>query len=466
VGCIDQFYRRVTICTLPDDILLEIFDFYLVPPSIPPWEREDAWHKLVHVCRRWRHTVLVSPNRLNLQLLCTKRTPVQNMLNVWPQLPIVIRVRRTRGPKELRNINAALEQHSRVCAIDLEDITNALIKKIRAIKEPFPVLTSLVLWTHNKTAPVLPDSFLGGSAPRLQSLYLSGIPFPGLPKLLLSTTDLVDLHFVLIPHSGYISPEAMVTAMSALTRLRKLHLEFRSPRSRADRESRSPPPLARVVLPALTEFYFKGDSEYLENIVSRFDGPLLDKITIRFFNQLVFDTPLLRHFISRTEFAVPHRVVISFDYAIALKVFSQAVTADHRWLELEVSCKPPDWQLSFLAQICGSTPVFSLSTLERLEINGSRSSWPDYIEDSQQLEFLHPFASVKHLVLENNPAQLLAPALQELTGERVTEVLPVLQNLFLPLSARSAAGPIQKAIARFRAARALFGSPVTVIYQD
>ena len=465
----------MTICTLPDDILLEIFDFYLVPPTYNMFSHggrygnaEDAWHKLVHVCRRWRHTVLVSPHRLNLQLLCRKRTPVQNMLNVWPELPIVIRAAtRTQGPQELKNIIAALEQHSRVCNIRLFGITNALAKKVRALKEPFPMLTSLELSSHNKTAPVLPDSFLGGSAPRLEELRLYGIPFPGLPKLLLSTTDLVDLRFDLIPHSGYISPEAMVTALSALTRLRILDLEFQSPRSRADRESRSPPPLTRVVLPALTEFYFKGDSEYLENIVSRFDGPLLDKITIRFFNQLVFDTPLLRHFISRTEFAVPHRVVISFHSDIVLKVFPQAVTADHidhRWLKLEVSCEPPDWQLSFLAQICGSTPVFSLSTLERLEINGSRFSWPDYIENSQWLEFLHPFHSVKHLVLNGGPALLIAPAMQELTGERVTEVLPVLQNIFLPLSARS--GPFQGAIALFRAARARFGSPVAVIYQD
>jgi len=388
------------------------------------------------------------------------------MLNVWPELPIVIRAEtRTQGLQELKNIIAALEQHSRVCNIRLFRITHALAKKVRALKEPFPMLTSLELSSHNKTAPVLPDPFLGGSAPRLEELRLYGIPFPGLPKLLLSTTDLVDLRFDLIPHSGYISPEAMVTALSALTRLRKLHLEFRSPRSRADRESRSPPPLTRVVLPALTEFYFKGDSEYLENIVSRFDGPLLDKITIRFFNQLVFDTPLLRHFISRTEFAVPHRVVIYFHFsAIVLKVFPQAVTADHRWLKLEVSCEPPDWQLSFLAQICGSTPVFSLSTLERLEINGSRFSWPDYIENSQWLEFLHPFASVKHLVLNDELAHLIARAMQELTGERVTEVLPVLQNIFLPLFARS--GPIQEAIARFVAARVLFGSPVAVIYQD
>jgi len=50
----------------------------------------------------------------------------------------------------------------------------------------------------------------------------------------------------------------------------------------------------RVVLPALTRFYFQGDSKYLEDVISRIDVPLLRHIVI-------FDTPLLLHFISRTE---------------------------------------------------------------------------------------------------------------------------------------------------------------------
>jgi hypothetical protein len=71
---------------------------------------------------------------------------------------------------------------------------------------------------------------------------------------------------------------------------------------------------------------------------------------------------------------------------------------------------------------------------------------------------------VKHLVLDDQLAQLVAPALQELTGERITEVLPALQNLSLSLSARS--GPIQDTIAQFVTARRLSGHPVAVLYMD
>ncbi|KAN0109365.1 hypothetical protein V8E52_009337 [Russula decolorans] len=58
-----------------------------------------------------------------------------------------------------------------------------------------------------------PNSPLLGS-PKFSELFMyegrHGIPFPGLPKLLLSATHLVQLWLANIPHSGYISPEAMV----------------------------------------------------------------------------------------------------------------------------------------------------------------------------------------------------------------------------------------------------------------
>lgn len=59
---------RVTIDMLPEIALLDIFDFY--------GHEIDAWHTLVHVCRKWRIIVFGSPRRLDLRLLCTASTPV------------------------------------------------------------------------------------------------------------------------------------------------------------------------------------------------------------------------------------------------------------------------------------------------------------------------------------------------------------------------------------------------------
>jgi hypothetical protein len=94
--------------------------------------------------------------------------------------------------------------------------------------------------------PILPDSFLDKTAPRLQSLELS---FPGLPTLLLSATHLVHLRRLHIPSSGYIPPKAMATTLSALNHLELLCLNFRSPRPCPALETcrLPPPPLLRII---------------------------------------------------------------------------------------------------------------------------------------------------------------------------------------------------------------------------
>ena len=68
--------------TFPAHALLEIFSFYMGRA------REDEWYALVHVCQRWRYAVLGSQRRLNLRLVCTTRSPVRRMLDIWPPLPL------------------------------------------------------------------------------------------------------------------------------------------------------------------------------------------------------------------------------------------------------------------------------------------------------------------------------------------------------------------------------------------
>ena len=82
---------------------------------------------------------------------------------------------------------------------------------------------------RNEIMPAIPASFLGGSAPpRLRELW---IPFPGLPNLLSSATDVVALHLlnIMIPNFGYISPEEIVSGLSVLTGLHHYSPTSRSP---------------------------------------------------------------------------------------------------------------------------------------------------------------------------------------------------------------------------------------------
>ena len=221
-----------TLHILPDDVLLEIFNFLLMT-----WfglhGRIRGWQVLTHVCRRWRSVVFQSPRRLNLRILCTPKTPARDALDLWPPLPLVIYDPRgiPKHTSGLDNILAALEHNYRACQIDLRYLTSSQLGHVTnsaAIQESFPELTDLRLriLLDDKSRPILPDSFLGGTAPRLRSLNLYDVPFPGLPKLLLSTTQLVNLDLYCIPHSGYIPPEVMATTLSALTSLDSLRLHF------------------------------------------------------------------------------------------------------------------------------------------------------------------------------------------------------------------------------------------------
>jgi len=138
--------------------------------------------------------------------------------------------------------------------------------------------------------------------------------------------------------------------------------------------------------------------------------------------------------------------------------------SDGEALELRISCKPLDWQLSALPQVLNSF-LSSLSTLESLEIVVSRGDLQGEIEVIQWQEFFHPFTAVKKMSLKGAASvQLVALALRELAEEGATEVLPALQNLSLMTSGWSPPGPLKEAIGQFVAARRLYGRLVTVHY--
>jgi hypothetical protein len=441
---------------LDDDILLEIVYFYVVMTSSSHSKQGvEAWQRLVHVCRRWRTVVLGSPRRLNLQLYCTSETPVKDTLDVWPALPLIVRGNMNSSGTD--NIIAALGQSNRVCQVDLLNLAGWQLEPVlAAMQVPFPELTDLYLNSNGEMMPVIPDSFLDGSAPRLRYFRLDGIPFPGMPKLLLSAPLLVYLHLYKIPHSGYISPEAIFALISELSSLEQLSLAFQSPQSRPDLETRRPPPSKRSVFPALNYFRFKGIIEYLEDLVTRIDTPQLDWMEIMFFNQIDFDTPRLAQFINRTPKLGKRVATVLFDD------YSANVTLSPGILEIGISCREPDWQLSSIEQVCNSS-LHPHSTVEDLYIQHGyrRLVWKDdAIENTLWLQLLLPFTAVKNLFLSKEFAPGIAAALKELVEGSITEVLPSLQNIFV--NGLEPSGPFQENIGQFVATRQLLDHTITV----
>src|SRR6266404_3679584 len=165
---------------LPGDVLLGIFDFcrmdeistssHIMEGGLP-WK----WHRLAHVCRTWREIILASSRYLNLELLCTHRTPVRTTLGYLLALPIIIYFPGWFTKSDEGNFIAVLRHPDRVRVVELGVHRSLAGMMTTVMQEPFPALTRLRLESkENKFMPVIPDVFLGGCAPKLQEIYLVG----------------------------------------------------------------------------------------------------------------------------------------------------------------------------------------------------------------------------------------------------------------------------------------------------
>ena len=476
---------------LPVDVLIEIFDCFLFRSQVRSQEEileyardVNAWRTLALVCRRWRTIVFDVPRRLNLRLFFTNGTPVSETLALFqrpvPQLPMVI----WQTGYEMRGLDSiieALRRNDRVCEISLLDVP--IPRLLEVMRQPFNVLTNLSLRWQDEAGPVVPYSFLGGSAQSLRILEFCHVPFPGIPRLLLSATNLVELHLLEIPDSGYFTPEAFVHCLSALSRLKLLSLEFESPLPPLQVLQNIPP--IRSSLPVLTSFKFNGDAMYLENLVAPIAAPLVEDLEITFFHGFgaIFntDTPRFVDFVSRTctpNVRLPVEAHVDFsNESVSVRLPGAFRGSPQAMLRLEVLCAPTPttFLISSLAQVCKSSlPHLLLRAVEHLYIRDTgavtEAPRPDGEEDDigveggLWLEVLRRLPAVKDLYLTRGSVPLIAPALQGPIEEGGTEVLPALKNLFLeelPLSES-----VQEAIGQFVAARQLADRPIAVSHWD
>jgi hypothetical protein len=488
----------ISIDVLPDDVLLEIFFFYM---DDPPDDDErysaafrtlfeaqfqlhgsrgdcqeygcvvdrftkmaiEAWQSLVHVCRRWRCLVFESPRRLNLRLVCAQGTPARQ-LDVWSPFPLVIRkTNRCTKPEGLDNIVAALEHRDRVDSIRLWWLDYSQLERISAaMQESFPRLKRLHFTADSiyDQVPALPDSFLGGSAPHLRSFQLKSISFPALPKLLLSATRLVHLQLDFIPHSGYISPEAMATALSAATSLESLRLVVEYFQSHPGGR-RLPPPMP-IVLSVLSYFRFNGAGEYLDYLMARIDAPRLSDVDISFYDQVVIDTPQFAQFISRTpKLKAIDEARISIGDGIVGVIFSS-----YGYLQVTLPVAELNWQVSSLERLCARC-LPPLSMLEDLYITHDypdwQRDWQDNSNDTLWLALLCLFPAVTNLYLCEEFAECIVPVLEELAESRTTEVLPTLQNIFLD---GLVSWDVREGIEEFVSGRQDIGQTIVVSHWD
>ena len=327
------------------------------------------------------------------------------------------------------NIVAALEHRDRIISIFFQDQNISSVQKFtHMMREPFPALTDFHLRSYDFMPLDLLETFSGGSAPQLQSFTLWGIAFPSFPILALSASFLSHLRLWDIPRTGYISPEAVATCLAALPCLKSFYFGFQSPQSHTDRINM--PPQTRAVLPVLTRFGCKANSEYVEDLVAQIDTPLLMRLEITFFMNSNFNIPQLDKFITRTEsLGLLNRAEVKFYFAKA------AIVLGLEWptrVELELRYDERVPQVLSMAQVCSQLSPL-IGRVEHLNLNELATYQTDWknVHPAQWIGLLQPFIGVQSLSVFGKLSPLVARALQELTAGRVTEVLPALRSLLL-----------------------------------
>jgi hypothetical protein len=475
----------VTVNTLPNDIFLEIFSFYLSSyPGrhgyLPYHAHTIAWQILVQVCQRWRDVIYGSPCYLDLHLPCSYDTHFRKNFGRWPEFPLTLHYSIDDNMDDNDDAIAALEHPDRVhhanLAIRASSDSAVVDNILAAMQVPFPALTHLdfarpdpkdEVYCYLDIQPYyeveeifVPDEFLGGFAPRLQRLYLGAVYFPALPKLLLSARDLVSLELERI---GYVSPEAMVGGLAGLTKLSTLHIKFHSddpPYS--DENSRRPDLPIHALLPALNEFAFRGSSWYLEDLVAQIDAPGVKVIEIEYLS-LEIEAGQLLQLIGRTrtfKFAQFRHAQLTFcfhrnDVSLVFDrpqgeclqhLFHLTVSLVDRELDHLVPC-----MIRVLRQF-----VAMLSDVGQLFIEDERYDPEEerYLDDIEWLPLLRLFPAVKALDVTGLVTPYIAEEFQNIAEESIMEVLPALHSLWLDGEELTGS--------RFLSLRQLSGRPVNV----
>jgi hypothetical protein len=83
------------------------------------------------------------------------------LTDIWPPLPVIIRIADHQSRPEDYNFDAAIVHHNRVCEIDLQLTGSQLQRLASVMQKQFPALIDLKIscYACSGKAPALPDGF-------------------------------------------------------------------------------------------------------------------------------------------------------------------------------------------------------------------------------------------------------------------------------------------------------------------
>jgi len=472
---------------LDDDSLLIIFSLYrpviLVgadigvragnsgPPRWGEWTRERWWHELSHVCQRWRKLILASASYLGLCLVCTYGTSVARMLECFPPLPIVLdypHVDRRRTAQDKDGILLALQHRARLYRIRLCVPPSHEEKLVMAIEMEFPMLEYLYIGISNLVI-VHQDLEISQTfqAPRLRHLALTRCPFLVASPSLMTSTGLVTLSLMSLPHQCCYHPYDLIQRLSVLTQLEVLRISTFDDRLTHELEGQQSdiPLITHLTLPNLRLFEFAGHNNYLKTLLPWMTTPLLEKLQIIFIPYMTTPAPTLNflfllQFINKADVLGFGSAKLLFDgLGATARVYPREGARVYDFY-LRTITSPLHLQVPEMAKIFGNLgPAFSSVVDLTIDYSGHNLlyEWAELVHWRDLLKCVN---NVKILRVHGISAKDLSYCL--LTGgEPLPGVLPQLQVVECPVGCDA-----RDAFAAFVNLRKAEGYPIRLILVD
>jgi hypothetical protein len=439
-----------SIHNLDDDSLLNIF--YISRPGVLEESEygnillgdlvgERWWYKCVQVCQRWRYLILGSASYLRLSLLCTRGTPVADMLIHPPPLPLIIHysdINQDLTAEDEEGIMLALQNRNRVRLINLRISVPSLQRLVTAIDGEFPTLELLSIEpsARQNTRFSLPPTF---GAPQLRHLWLDYFTSPIGSPFLTTAVGLVTLFLRSTHTSTYVRPDLFLRAISLLPHLEQLEIGFLFvvPDSEIEGQLSHMPITTPVTLPSLRHFGFWGNSGYLETLLPHMATPFLRILGIHFFNQPSFSVPRLLQFIITAQYRCSLSQLLFHHegvYILLTKPLAGTGPDQSTYFWVNISCRHLDWQVSSITQILHDLRPF-LSSVGELSLDYREhvlsSEVHNEVDPTLWREFLGLFRSVQTLRVHKGLVGDVSRSLR-LDGDPSLELLPELKELVCP----------------------------------
>ena len=426
-----QGFPRITISTLPNELLVEIFDWCRLDDEYG-WNHRHRWCKLLQICRRWRYVTLEWKSRLKLRMqvnFANRRTTIPSHLT---QIPLIISFKfhaRNPAPSK-KKLLLALQHPHRVSSVSIDHWCLGDLELRRALDNTFPTLDILSL-SEDYGCRVLPDNFV---APHLRALHLQNITISRGSSLLASATNLSSLRLESIPGFDYFPPEYLVECMASMPHLDNVSISFLPNSPLPDAVVELPHThITRVALPRLSRLIYAGISLYLENLLTRISAPFLQDFRFTTSSKEVLAVNRLSTFLGTIKNPNIGTAVVSFSPVSVTIAFrpKQPLVAPPYFVFTVLLTYGRVRAVDCATQICNAVaPAFSV--VESLELESDthylqESSFS--IQPTLWHAFLRPFGGVETLRVDTTLARELSDALHPNHGAVIQNLLPVLSQL-------------------------------------